>query len=114
MPQQRSSQELPEPSNEFHSDFGFNVDQPFKTKIWFNSGVKTYVCDRIWSEDQKITDCDDGGIIIEMTAISRNELISFVLSFNCAAKLLEPQDLVEEVRNSLTKTLKLYQHNNAV
>ena len=68
----------------------------------------TYISDRIWSDDQKITPQEDGGIILEMTALSRSELISFVLSFDFKAKLLEPLDLAEEIKERLLKTLDKY------
>ena len=84
------------------------TEPTFKTRIYFDREVKTYICDRIWSEDQKITPQEDGGIILEMTALSRSELISFVLSFDFKARLLEPSDLAAEIKERLLKTLEKY------
>jgi len=106
--QNRSSAELPIKELEENSDFGFLRDEPFKAKIWFSKEVMTYISDRIWSDDQKITPQEDGGIILEMTALSRSELISFVLSFDFKAKLLEPLDLAEEIKARLLKTMDKY------
>ena len=106
--QNRSTEELPVKDLEENADFGFLRDEPFKTKIWFSKEVMTYISDRIWSEDQKITPQEDGGIILEMTALSRSELISFVLSFDFKARLLEPSDLAAEIKEKLLKTLEKY------
>ena len=106
--QNRSSAELPLKALEENSDFGFFRDEPFKAKIWFSKEVMTYISDRIWSEDQKITPQEDGSIILEMTALSRSELISFILSFDFKARLLEPLDLAEEIKERLLKTLEKY------
>ena len=106
--QNRSSADLPVKDLEENSDFGFLRDEPFKAKIWFSKEVMTYISDRIWSDDQKITPQEDGGIILEMTALSRSELISFVLSFDFKAKLLEPLDLAEEIKARLLKTMDKY------
>jgi len=84
------------------------TEPTFKTRIYFDREVKTYISDRIWSEDQKIIPQDDGGIILEMTVSSKNELIAFILSFDYKAKVLEPESVAYEIKQRLTKALKNY------
>lgn len=84
------------------------TEPTFKTRIYFDREVKNYICDRIWSEDQKIIPQEDGGIILEMTVSSKNELIAFILSFDYKAKVLEPKEVADEIKQRLTKTLKNY------
>lgn len=106
--QDRSSKNLPVEEPNDLLDFGFMTEPTFKTKIYFDKEVKTYICDRIWSEDQKITPQDDGGIILEMTVSSKNELIAFILSFDYKAKVLEPTTVADEIKQRLEKTLRNY------
>jgi len=58
----------------------------------------TYISDRVCSDDQKITLQEGGGIILEMTALNFSELISFVLSFDFKARLLESLNLQQKLR----------------
>ena len=47
----------------------------------FKKKVATYVYDRKWSDDQKITLNDDGSLLLEFTSGNKYEVISFVLGF---------------------------------
>ena len=73
--------------------FGFMDDQPFRVRVAFSPAVAAYVSERIWSDDQTIEEQDDGGVILEFTATSEPEVISWVLSFGAEARLMEPNNL---------------------
>ena len=103
----RSSEKLPEIdfSNE---TFGFIKSVPVKVKILFNKKVATYVYDRKWSDDQKITLNDDGSLLLEFTSGNKYEVISFVLGFGKNAVLLEPASLKEEIAKEIETMQKAY------
>lgn len=103
----RSSEKLPE--IEFSNEtFGFIKSVPVKVKILFNKKVATYVYDRKWSDDQKITLNDDGSLLLEFTSGNKYEVISFVLGFGKNAVLLEPASLKEEIAKEIETMQKAY------
>lgn len=83
--------------------FGVMVGEPFKVKVAFSPNAAMYVRERIWSEDQVIQDQPDGGVVLEFTATSEPEVISWVLSFGAEARLVAPTALVEYMRELLDK-----------
>lgn len=103
----RSSEKLPEIdfSNE---TFGFIKSEPVKVKILFKKKVATYVYDRKWSDDQKITLNDDGSLLLEFTSGNKYEVISFVLGFGQNAVLLEPASLKDEIAKEIESMQKAY------
>jgi predicted DNA-binding transcriptional regulator YafY len=66
-------------------------------RVKFSSVAATYVAEREWSEDQKVTTHKDGSITLAMTARSPAEVISWVLSFADAAELLSPKRLRDDL-----------------
>lgn len=103
----RSSEKLPEIdfSNE---TFGFIKSEHVRVKILFNKKVSTYVYDRKWSDDQKITLNGDGSLLLEFTSGNKYEVISFVLGFGKNAVLLEPSSLKAEIAKEIESMQKEY------
>ncbi len=50
-------------------------------QVKFAQEVAAYVSERTWSEDQVVRQLKNGKIILEFTARSRPEVVSWVLSF---------------------------------
>ena len=88
--------------------FGLMKDEPFRVRVRFSSDAAAYVQERIWSEDQTISPSPEDGIILEFTATSRPEVVSWVLSFGREASLLAPEDLREDIKEAVEKMLKSY------
>ena len=88
--------------------FGLIEAEPFKVKVAFDRWTACYVSERVWSEDQQITSQDDGGIILEFTSTSWPEVIAWVLSFGPGAKVLEPQELADDVAQAAQNIALLY------
>lgn len=78
---------------EFKPDvFGLPWHEPKTFKVRFKSGKSAeYVKERIWSEDQTLTDTDDGGVILELTTQSEPELMAWVRSFGEDAEIVRPK-----------------------
>jgi len=81
--------------------FGLAREEPFQVVVDFIPKAATYIRERIWSKDQKITDLPDSGITLTFTATSRPEVLAWVLSFGGEATLREPDDIREEIRKRL-------------
>lgn len=75
----------------------FNSGEIFEAKILFKKEVAGYVTSRTWSNQQSVDYLPNGDFVLTMNVRSRKELISWVLSFNNAATVLEPKDIRESV-----------------
>ena len=97
-------------SREDHDDgfFGFDVHKPIKATIRFSPDAATYVAERIWSQDQKLHPLKNGGVELALTTTSRRELLAWVLSFGPEAELVAPQDLRNELQQSLDSAHNQY------
>ena len=80
------------------ADFGIICGDAFRVRLLFNSRTANYIHDRRWSADQKLTPAADNSLILEMTARSEPELVSWILSFGANVKVLEPDWLRDEIR----------------
>lgn len=85
--------------------FGIMDGEPFTVQVNMTSTVATYMRERVFGPDQKITDSRDGGVKLSFTARSKEEVLSFVLSFGRHARVLKPQWLVDRVRQEAEAVL---------
>jgi predicted DNA-binding transcriptional regulator YafY len=88
--------------------FGFMEGKPFRVKVAFGPAAAAYVSERTWSDDQKLKSLPDGGLLLEFTATSRPEVLSWVLSFRTEAQLLEPADIREELASIVEALADVY------
>jgi predicted DNA-binding transcriptional regulator YafY len=105
----RGAAHIPDVEEEHKGTFGLMEDEPFAVRVKFSSAAATYVAEREWSEDQRITAHKDGSITLAMTARSPAEVISWVMSFADAAELLSPKWLREELAQHVLTLAGRYQ-----
>jgi predicted DNA-binding transcriptional regulator YafY len=92
------------------SYFGIFAGEKQRFKIAFNEFAAKDIYDRLWAQDQKITEPeDDKGIIIEFTSTQYSKVLSWVLSFGSGASPVEPPELVKQWKENI---LELYEHIN--
>lgn len=69
--------------------FGLPWHEPKSFRIYFTPGyAATYVRERIWADNQVITEADDGGVILEIATSNEIELLAWVRSFGEEARVL--------------------------
>jgi len=90
------------------SGFGLFHGTPFRVKVGIEARASMYVRERIWSSDQVITPKDNGGVTLEFTANSGQEVIAWVLSFAGEAVLLEPKELAREIKRHAQHIAKVH------
>jgi predicted DNA-binding transcriptional regulator YafY len=91
------------------SQFGIHWGEgEVEVKIWFASPAAPYVRERIWHSSQAITDNPDGSLVLSLTVNHLLELQRWILSWGAMAQVLEPQSLVDEVRNTVQSLTKRY------
>lgn len=96
---QRSSANLPDSGELFEPTgaFGIMRGENFPVKLKFSPHAAAYVHDRQWSEDQKMELLEDGSLILEISAASKPEIISWVLSFGKNVEAIAPEWLKGEI-----------------
>lgn len=78
--------DLPKPEA---GTFGLPWHEPKIFRIRFKPGqAADYVRERIWADEQTLTDLEDGGVLLEITTRSEPELMAWVRSFGEEAELL--------------------------
>jgi predicted DNA-binding transcriptional regulator YafY len=81
----------------------------FQVKLQFLPPTSDYIAERVWHTEQKITRLEDKSIILEMPANSLSEMKKFVLSYGAKVKVLEPEKLVDLVKDETKQMAELYE-----
>jgi len=92
----------------YNQHFGIMSDDRFEVVAEFSGYAATYVTERTWSPDQKITKHRSGGIRIIFSASSEPEVVSWILSFGDKAKLIKPKRLAEQIKAIAENVCKGY------
>ncbi len=108
----RKSDELPEIVEHNDGYYGFMKGEVFDATIRFYNGAAIYISERTWSSNQNVKQHKDGSIELTLTVQSVWELKSFILGFGENAKVISPQWLKDEIIESLTNSLSLYEKNS--
>lgn len=87
----------------------FTGDETYRVRIHFSPHHADYVREREWHPSQKITQQKDGSLIFALTASHLFEIRQWVLSWGAGVTVLEPQELVDQVKNELAAALRHYQ-----
>ncbi len=81
---------------------------PELVKVWFRPSAAQVVRERIWHPTQEIREQEDGSLMVSLEVPISYEVISWVLGFGSAAKVIEPGSLCERIRRELEYSLKMY------
>lgn len=92
------------------TSFGvFQGDGEIRVVIRFDPAVTQYVLEKKWHGTQKVTRSKDGGLRVEMTLSSTEEIKHWVLSFGSKAVVLEPDSLRDEIRAEIETMMNVYE-----
>lgn len=82
--------------------------KPTTVRIRFQPQVVRYVEEKSWHDTAQLTRQPDGTLIAEFLLTSFEEIKSWILGFGPNARILEPPELVKEIRNDLQAMSQLY------
>ncbi|MDB5386472.1 MAG: Transcriptional regulator, DeoR family, partial [Planctomycetaceae bacterium] len=82
--------------------------KPTKVSIQFQPSVVRYVEEKHWHESEKLTRQADGTLLAEFVLTSFEEVKSWIFSFGPNARVLEPPELVQEIREDLNQMARCY------
>ena len=91
------------------SGFGiFQGARTFEVTIRFSPLMARWVREQVWHPDQKQETCGDGGLILTVPVTDLREIKMKVLQFGAEAKVLEPEELREMIRQEAEGLLAKY------
>lgn len=93
----------------FHGELGvFKSSEQHEVVIEFDERGAEYVKMRKVHQSQQLSPLPGGGVRLSMTVGNLNQLTSWVLEWGARAKVIQPQELVERVKNELLGALSGY------
>lgn len=105
--ERRNASKIPEIPVE-NDALGIIKENPFEIEVYFSPQASTYAGERIWSASQKIYENEDGSIIIRLKVNNSDEAIAWILSFGSEAKLISPNSLIEQLKDTVNRLSKIY------
>lgn len=93
----------------FDRGFGLIDGEQQDVKVWISPDWAYFVKERRWHPTQKLQTQKDGSVILTMRCGGIDELTAWVLSLGPGAKVLGPQELIEQVSSQLTAAAQSYQ-----
>ena len=92
----------------FNEQFGVIKQKRFTVKAELTGWAAGYTAERKLSPDQKIRRRKGGRLVIEFSATSEPEVLNWVLGLGVEAKLVEPDNLVAQLKARLETVQALY------
>jgi predicted DNA-binding transcriptional regulator YafY len=92
----------------FHEGYGFYPGKATKVRLQFSSEIKQIILERNWHPKQKITENEDGSMILEMPVSNLKETMWFILSYGSNVKVLAPNELQIMLKEEIENISKLY------
>jgi len=85
-----------------------NNSEEITMKLKIRYPFSMIVSERIWAEDQKTEWVDSDTIVFTARLYGRREVIGWILSMGRYAKVLEPEELVLDIRQEIMQILTQY------
>ncbi len=81
---------------------------PRQVRIWFDAQTAPFIRERRWHPTQVIEENPDGSLILRMTVRGMNDVKRWVLGYGRGARVLEPPDLVDMMRQEIGEMSRQY------
>lgn len=97
-------------SEEVDLSFGIwhNTGAPEEYELLFDSSLANYILEREWHKDQQIEQREDGSVYLKFASNQKKQILSWVLGFGPAVKVLAPESLKTEVIESAKRVIGRY------
>ena len=96
------------PEAAFEHSLGVNEGTPEHIEIGFEPRIAPYVGERQWHPSQKITERQDGGVVLSLEVCNDWALRSWILSFGPLARVLTPSALAKQIKDEIDRAAERY------
>ena len=97
-----------DPEKFMENCFGIYKGKEYNIKLKIMHPMSQIIKEKIWVENQVITENDDKSIIFKAKMRGLTEIKTWILGMGANVIVLEPNEIVEEIKNEINKMKKLY------
>lgn len=90
--------------------FGLFPGDQVQVELQFSKDIRHHIEGRQWHSSQEMRDDKDGNLSLTMKVGITPELITWIMGWHRYVKVLQPRELIHQVRKNLKETEKLYQN----
>lgn len=80
----------------------------FRVVLLFDKSIGQFVLERTWHHTQHLEQLEDGSVKLTFTTSQLHDPKRIVMTYGSLVKVLEPPELIEDVRDELKKALAMY------
>jgi len=88
--------------------FGIYKDNEYDVKLKILHPMSQIIKEKIWVKNQVITESDNRSIIFKARMRGLTEIKTWILGMGSNVIVLEPQEIIEEIKNEINKMKNLY------
>ena len=77
-------------------------------QLKFSPYQSRWIRERQWHQTQKLTELEDGGLILEMDVQGLVEIKMWVMQYGAEVEVVEPEILKDDVKQEIKKMERLY------
>jgi predicted DNA-binding transcriptional regulator YafY len=94
--------------NYLRHSFGMFREELVRVKVRFHKSLTRYLLERRWHPSQKNKKLNDGSLELTFEVAGTKEIKTWIMGFGSLARVLEPESLVKEIKEDLSKALRFY------
>ena len=98
------------PSDYFDTEMGVWLSDktPLTVELLVDKEIGTYALNRIWHSEQVVEERKDGSVYVKFETTQKKEVLRWVLGQGHTVKVLGPQELLDEVKSELKRSIEIY------
>lgn len=80
-----------------------------KVRLLFSAEIGTFALTKIWHSNQEVTENDDGSVLVKFSTTQIPEIKRWILGQGKTVKVLNPPELIEEIKSEIEEMRKMYE-----
>lgn len=80
----------------------------YKVRLLFSAEIGTFAAEHIWHENQTVKQNEDGSVVVSFETTQLPEVKRLVLGQGKTVRVLEPQELIDQIREEVDAIKNLY------
>ena len=98
------------PEKYFDKEIGIwlSATQKYTVELLISAEIGTFALERSWNKNQKIEQRDDGSVWVSFETTQLPEVKRWVLGQGKTVKVLNPPELIEQIKDELAVVLRMY------
>ncbi|NLD48230.1 MAG: WYL domain-containing transcriptional regulator [Clostridiaceae bacterium] len=97
-----------DPEKSMENCFGIYKGKEYNIKLKIMHPMSQIIKEKVWVKNQVITEIKDGAIIFKAKMRGLTEIKTWILGMGASVIVLEPQEIVDEIKNEIEKMRNFY------